>query len=120
MSMLGTGAAASIAQTSLQSSQVASQRDKKKNDAARQADQQRDVDETYLYKVLEQRDTEETSARLKVGEQSNQSQKNHDEQDHDKSVAEAEAEPPSDPNIPIAPAAAQADQPLYRHLDIKA
>ena len=69
MSMLGTGAAASIAQSSLQSSQIASQRDKKANDTAHQVERQRDVDEIHLFKVLEQRDTDETSARVNVDEQ---------------------------------------------------
>ena len=69
MSVLGAGVAASVAQASVQSRQVAAQRDKHLNDAARQAEQDREVDQTHLLKVLEERDENETSARLRVEDQ---------------------------------------------------
>ena len=120
MSMLGTGAAASIAQSSLQSSQIASQRDKKANDTAHQVERQRDVDEIHLFKVLEQRDTDETSARVNVDEQNDPHQQNCPEQGRNNALAKTGIQSPGDPGTPNSLATEEADQPLYRHLDIKA
>ena len=65
MSVLGTGVAAGVAQTTLQSKQVAQQRDKRTKDAARHRQRVQEVMEIQL-KGLEEDDAAEQQTRLHV------------------------------------------------------
>jgi hypothetical protein len=142
MSVLGTGIAGSVAQTSLQASQVARQRDKRARESSRQDQHVREVFESHI-KGLEESDADETSARLHVDSQL---------RDHEAPVEDATVAPPQDtreeltrraqqvasqtrtalndavgPSPPAAaarpavPRTADADAPpLYQHLDVEA
>lgn len=68
MSAIGTGIAAAVAQTSLQSQQVASRRDKRESNRTRQAQQDAEVFETRLL-GLEEHDSDEQATRLHVDNQ---------------------------------------------------
>jgi type II secretory pathway pseudopilin PulG len=68
LSVLGTGIAAAVAQTGLQSQQVARQRDKRENNRTRQAQRDTEVFETRLI-GLEEHDGDEQATRLHVDNQ---------------------------------------------------
>jgi len=65
LSAIGTGIAAAVAQTGLQSQQVARQRDRRENNRARQAQRDTEVFETRLL-GLEEHDGDEAATRLHV------------------------------------------------------
>ena len=144
MSVLGTGVAAGVAQTSLQAQQVARRRDKRARETEKQAQHVREVFEAHI-KGLEENDTDETTARLHVDSQLN---------DHEDPVEDATAAPRQDSLLELTRSAqeiasqtvaARSDQPvvadspapttpqatrqspdakdphqLYQHLDVKA
>lgn len=68
MSILGTGVAAGVAQTTLQSQQVAQKRDKRTKDVARQRQRVEEVMEIQL-KGLEEDDAAEQQTQLHVDNQ---------------------------------------------------
>ena len=68
MSVLGTGIAAAVAQTGLQSQQVARQRDRRENSRTSQAQRDSEIFETRLL-GLEEHDGDEQATRLHVDNQ---------------------------------------------------
>jgi len=68
VSAIGTGIAAAVAQTGLQSQQVARQRDKRESNRTRQAQQDTEIFETRLL-GLEEHDSDEAATRLHVDNQ---------------------------------------------------
>lgn len=119
MSVFGAGVAAGVAQTGLQSRQVAAQREKLANDASRHADRIRDVYEMHLLKVLEGEESNPSalSDRLRIDDQMDQREKPR------RHAAGSNADPGTavaSPCTESIPAETDDDQPLYRHLDVKA
>ena len=68
MSVIGTGIAAAVAGTGLQSQQVAARRDKRENNRTRQAQRDMEVFQTRLL-GLEEHDGDEAATRLHVDNQ---------------------------------------------------
>lgn len=128
MSVLGTGVAAGVAQTGLQSQQVARQRDRRVRDTRDQADRVEQVFEAHIRGLQEDGD-DNSAARLVVD---TQTANDHEDPVEDalhsevsqsiRSTEPAEAPPaakPTDP--PVSEAASRGDAaPLYRHLDVTA
>lgn len=142
MSVIGTGIAAAVAQTSLQSQQVAARRDKRENNRTRQAQRDTEVFQTRLL-GLEEHDGDEDATRLHVDNQ--QPDREHPDDPRARKQAEAEdadnAATQQAINLPDAdtllrqlaatadPAVRQRATPrkpadpgdsLYAHIDIKA
>jgi len=65
LSVIGTGIAAAVAQTGLQSQQVAGRRDRRENNRTRQAQRDTEIFETRLI-GLEEHDGDEAATRLHV------------------------------------------------------
>lgn len=87
MSAIGTGVAAAVAQTSLQSQQVARQRDKRESNRTRQAQQDTEVFETRLL-GLEEHDGDEQATRLHVDNQ--QPDRDHPDDQRAEDTADAQ------------------------------
>lgn len=97
MSVIGTGIAAAVAQTGLQSQQVAARRDKRESNRTRQSQRDTEVFETRLL-GLEEHDGDEAATRLHVDNQQ-PDRKHPDYQDLD----EPAGTPPDQPDDPNAP-----------------
>lgn len=91
LSVIGTGIAAAVAQTALQSQQVARQRDKRESNRTRQAQRDAEVFETRLI-GLEEHDGDEQATRLHVDNQ----QSHHEHPDIDHPLDPPEAGPDDD------------------------
>ncbi len=117
MSVIGTGVAAGVANTSLQAQQVARDRDKERSETAKDARRVREMFETQL-RTLEE--GEETPIQLRIDDQvpQHESPKQTPNQPQT-TAAEPAPEPPTEPAAAALPEAA-SDPPLYRHLDIQA
>lgn len=146
MSVIGTGIAAAVAQTGLQSQQVARQRDKREANRTRQAQRDTEVFQTRLL-GLEEHDGDEQATRLHVDNQ----QPDREHPDDQRAEKHAEAEDQATQNAAIEqarrlpdadtllkqlaatadpavrrsatpkPAKASSDlDALYNHIDIKA
>lgn len=94
MSVIGTGLAAAVAQTGLQSQQVAARRDKRENNRIRQAQRDTEVFQTRLL-GLEEHDGDEAATRLHVDNQ----QPDREHPDYQK-VDEASHAPRDKPDAP--------------------
>jgi hypothetical protein len=141
VSVIGTGLAAAVAQTGLQSQQVARQRDKREANRTRQAQRDTEVFKTRLL-GLEELDADEDATRLHVDNQ--QPDREHPDDQRAQKLAQAEdaaaAAPDqaghlpdadtllrqlaatADPNVrrsAVTPKPAPGD-PLYAHIDIQA
>lgn len=141
LSVIGTGIAAAVAQTGLQSQQVARQRDRRESNRTRQAQRDSEVFETRLI-GLEEHDGDEQATRLHVDNQ--QPDPEHAEYDRPDGEPPDDQQPQSPPDgtvsdLPDADTllrqlAATADpavqrkatakpsdhDPLYTHIDIQA
>ena len=144
MSAIGTGIAAAVAQTGLQSQQVARQKDKRESTRTREAQRDTEIFETRLL-GLEEHDGDEAATRLHIDNE--QSDREHPDDQRAERHAEAEQQIAADADaaqrLPDAqtllsrldaaadPAvkrsatrkpASQTDDPnaLYTHIDIKA
>ncbi len=87
MSAIGTGIAAAVAQTGLQSQQVARQQDRKENNRTRQAQRDSEIFQIRLL-GLEEHDGDEDSTRLHVDNQ--QPDREHPDDQRAEKHAEAE------------------------------
>ncbi len=123
MSVMGTGVAAGVAQTTHNAQQVARQEDKRRSDANRASREVRDRYE-HLLQDLEEGEDAGTVARLTIDDQVPQ---------HEQQQPEEEQEQPTDARAPLADLAAQPDAmalrqrlteqrdaALFRHLDVEA
>ncbi|GAB4108002.1 MAG: hypothetical protein Kow00105_13300 [Phycisphaeraceae bacterium] len=139
MSVLGTGIAAAVAQTALQSQQVARQRDKREANRTRQAQRDLEVFQTRLL-GLEEHDADEDATRLHVDNQQSDREhpddrprakqaNQHDPESPDQPTDEADAalllqqlDASADPEIrqQAVRKPSQPDDALYTHIDIKA
>ena len=120
MSVLGTGVASAVAQTSLQARQVAQQRDKRNTQSAADASRLHDLLELHL-RALEEGDEAGTLSELRIDEQvpdhpmPEQQTEEHDGQSVAPEPPEATADKTSAPSPYDG-----GDTTLYRHLDIQA
>ncbi len=118
MSVLGTGVAAGVAQTGLQSQQVARQRDRRTRQTRDQGDRVREVFEAHIRGLQEDGD-DQSAARLEVDTQTGG---DHEDPVEDALHTSADAITPEPPaaQLPAPPSPNAGDAPLYRHLDITA
>ncbi len=141
MSVLGTGIAAAVAQTGLQSQQVARQRDKRESNRTGQAQRDTEVFQTRLL-GLEEHDADEAATRLHVDNQqpdrehpdNPQGDEQPDEQDQaledpaaqvrklpDADTLLRQLAATADPAVQLQAAAPPADpDALYTHIDLQA
>ncbi len=121
MSVIGTGLAAAVAQTGLQSQQVARQRDKRENNRTRQAQRDTEVFETRLI-GLEEHDGDEQATRLHVDNQQPDPQHAEYSEPNEHPADDPQPEAPADaasPGLPDADTlmrqlAATADPAIQR------
>ncbi|MEE9211215.1 MAG: hypothetical protein V3U29_01010 [Phycisphaeraceae bacterium] len=113
MSVIGTGVAAGVANTSLQAQQVARDRDKERSETAKDARRVREMFETQL-RALEE--GEETPTQLRIDGHVPQHESPKETPNPPDTTA---AQPAPEPPTAALPEAAP-DPPLYRHLDIQA
>ncbi len=113
MSVLGTSIAASVAQTALQSQQVARQRDGLNSQAADGARRLRDLVEGHL-QALEEGDEFESPAQLHIDNQL----PDHQSGGYRTPERDTPAAPSRDPQAPTP--AEPPSVSLYRHLDLTA
>jgi hypothetical protein len=144
LSAIGTGIAAAVAQTSLQSQQIAGQRDKRESNRTRQAQRDAEVFETRLL-GLEEHDGDEQATRLHVDNQQPDREHPDDQRAEDHADAQdqaaenaaieqarslpdadtllkqlaATADPAVQRRVTPTPSADTADA-LYSHIDIQA
>lgn len=120
MSILGTGVAAGVAQTTLQAQQVARERDRRATQRVEEARRLKQIFEVQLRAIEEGED-----AALQVRITPDLPDRPTPEQDrlpHIHAEADTPAPDASTPEAPVpeAPSPASPSAPLYRHLDIKA
>ncbi len=91
MSAIGTGIAAAVAQTGLQSQQVARQQDKRESNRTRQAQRDTEVFQTRLL-GLEEHDGDEAATRLHVDNEQSDREHPDDQRAENHAKAEQQAE----------------------------
>ena len=122
MSAIGTGVAAGVAQTALQSQQVARNRDRREAQNAADTARLQDLVEMHL-RALEEGDETETPAQLHIDGQLPE----HESANQQDSAEQNDEQRPAEQGQQLAAAvrAAAVDMPalrqaLYHHLDVKA
>ena len=114
MSVIGTGIAAGVANSALQSQQVARNRDKQRNETANDTRLMRELFETRL-RALEEGD--QTPTQLRIGDEVPQHEPPKQSPDQFNAT---ETQPASEQPVESAAPDTSPDSPLYRHLDIQA
>lgn len=115
MSAIGTGIAAAVAQTGLQSQQVARQKDKRENSRTREAQRDTEVFQTRLL-GLEEHDGDEAATRLHIDNE--QSDREHP--DDQRAERHAQAEQQSEGLAAAQPERLPDAQTLLSRLDATA
>ncbi len=125
MSVIGSNAAASVAQTTVQAQDVAQRRDKSVNESARTATRSREIRDALLSTVEDPAhdDTAQLSIHEQQPDQRNPQQSQpqpDDQQSHKQATPQAQA--PQDAPSSQAPSPATPPQPpgLYHHVDVEA
>jgi len=120
MSIIGTGAAAGVAQTAYQAQQVARQRDRDVARSAAEAKQLREVLEAHM-RALEEGDVFESPAQLRVDGQLQEREQTSHAQPGTSDREQAYETSSQSPDVSDAEDSHPAgDAQLYRHLDIQA
>lgn len=122
MSIIGTGAAAGVAQSALQSQEVARSRDKRLDQDAERAQRLRDAFESQLHQVEQ---GEGPDAPTALADDSHGSGGQQPDQGESEATAEPAADTAGAKTQPTAEAASPLKRParrdpLYRHLDVQA
>ena len=118
MSVLGTGVASAVAQTSLQAKQVAQQRDKRNTQSAADASRMHDLLELHL-RAQEEGDEAGTLSELRINEQV----PDHPMPEQQTEEQEGQLDAPEPPESTVDKVRSPYDDgvtTLYRHLDVQA
>ena len=116
MSTIGTGVAAGVAQTAYQAQQVARERDRRKNEAARGTAAMREMLEARM-NALEEGQEDQTPVQLHID---GQLPEHHTAPVERPQEHRAGDDAPAEPVDGQAPVPRDDDATLYRHLDVTA
>ena len=126
MSVLGTGAAAGVAQTALQAQQIAQQRDKRTTQSAADATRLQNLLESHL-RALEEGDETETPAQVRIDGQLPEQEsgqpspgQSETEEEDESAVSQTHDTESSSPSATKHSTSHIDGDQLYQHLDIEA